>query len=119
MDERHAFRLGPGEGPSVWSLGARFTTKVGDDDSEGRFALVEALAFRSTEPPLHIHHREDGAWYVLDGAMTFHVADRVLEATTGSFVYAPMGIPAHVHGRRRADPGAGVRPAGRVRTVRR
>jgi quercetin dioxygenase-like cupin family protein len=67
--------------------------KVTGDDTAGRFALVEALAFQSTEPPLHIHHREDEAWYVLDGQMTFYVGDLVLQASSGSFVYAPSGIP--------------------------
>jgi hypothetical protein len=41
----------------------------------------------------HIHHREDEAWYVLDGQMTFYVGDEVLTAGSGSFVYAPKGIP--------------------------
>lgn len=66
--------------------------KVEQADSEGRFALVEALAFRTTEPALHIHHHEDEAWYVLDGQMTFYVGDEELEAPSGSFVFAPRGI---------------------------
>lgn len=92
-EERRPYVLQAGEGVSVWSLGGRFTAKVTSEDAQDRFALVEALAFRTTEPPLHIHHREDEAWYVLDGKMTFYVGDDVLEATSGSFVYAPRGIP--------------------------
>jgi quercetin dioxygenase-like cupin family protein len=82
-----------GEGVSVWSLGGRFTLKLTDKDVAGRFALVETLAFRTTEPPLHIHHREDEAWYILDGQMTFFVGEDAIEARTGSFVFAPKGIP--------------------------
>jgi mannose-6-phosphate isomerase-like protein (cupin superfamily) len=92
MNGRKPFVLRKGEGQSVWSLGGRFTMKVGEADAGGRFALVEALAFRSTEPPLHIHHKEDEAWYVLDGHMTFYVGDAVLEADAGSFVFGPSGI---------------------------
>jgi mannose-6-phosphate isomerase-like protein (cupin superfamily) len=91
--DREIRALGPGEGTSVWSLGGRFTVKADSALSEGRLALVESLAFRSTEPPLHVHHREDEAWYVLDGQMTFYVGDRVEVAGPGSFVYAPMGLP--------------------------
>jgi len=91
--DRRPFVLRAGEGLSVWSLGGRFTAKLSRPESEDRFALVEALAFRTTEPPLHIHHREDEAWYVLDGRMTFHVGDQVFEADSGSFVFAPRGIP--------------------------
>ena len=92
-NDRRPYMLKTGEGESVWSLGGRFTMKVTEADSEGRFALVESLAFRTTEPPLHIHHDEDEAWFILDGQMTFYVGDEVLEAATGSFVFAPRGIP--------------------------
>jgi mannose-6-phosphate isomerase-like protein (cupin superfamily) len=91
-ESRKAYCLRPGEGPSVWSLGGRFTTKLDGSGAEGHFALVESLAFQSTEPPLHIHHREDEAWYVLDGEMTFYVGAETLKATAGSFVFAPRGV---------------------------
>ncbi len=93
MGERRSYLLTSGSGESVWSLGGRFTVKLSEVESEGHFALIEALAFRSTEPPLHIHHNEDEAWYVLDGRITFRVGDEVLEAPGGSFVFAPKGIP--------------------------
>lgn len=93
LEARIPLALGPGEGESVWSLGGRFTVKLEGALSEGRLALIEALAFRTTEPPLHIHHREDEAWYILDGGMTFHVGEVSHTATPGSFVYAPMGLP--------------------------
>ena len=91
--KREPFLLRPGEGESVWSLGGRFTTKAAAAVTVNQFALVEAVAFQATEPPLHIHHREDEAWYILDGKMTFYVADEVLEATAGCFAFAPRGIP--------------------------
>jgi hypothetical protein len=75
---RRPFRLAPGAGESVWSLGGRFTTKADSAATEGRFALVEAVALRSTEPPLHVHHNEDEPRYVLEGQITFFVADDVL-----------------------------------------
>jgi mannose-6-phosphate isomerase-like protein (cupin superfamily) len=90
---RKPFVLKKGEGQSVWSLGGRFTLKVAEADANKRFSLVEALAFRSTEPPLHIHHNEDEAWYILDGQMTFYVGDDTMTATAGTFVFAPRGIP--------------------------
>ncbi len=93
MSHRRPLLRRPGEGPSVWSLGGRFTIKLEDALAEGRWALVEALAFRSTEPPLHIHYREDEAWYILEGQMTFYVDGEAFLAPTGSFVLAPMGLP--------------------------
>jgi len=89
--ERKPLLVRAGEGESVWSLGGRFTAKATAGITEERFALVEAVAFQATEPPLHIHHREDEAWYILDGKMTFYVGDEVLEATAGCFAFAPRG----------------------------
>lgn len=93
MPGRQPHLVRPGEGPSVWSLGGRFTIKLDEVTSGGRLSVVEAVAFQSTEPPLHVHRREDEAWYVLDGHMTFFVGDSVLEAPAGTFAYAPMGLP--------------------------
>ncbi len=89
----NAYSLAPGEGESVWSLGGKFTTKLAGDAVDERFSLTESLAFQTTEPPLHIHHREDEAWYVVEGHMTFYVADEKFEAGPGTFVFAPRGIP--------------------------
>ena len=91
--QRKPLLVRAGEGQSVWSLGGRFPVKANAGVTEERFALVESVAFRATEPPLHIHHREDEAWYILDGKMTFYVGDEVLEATPGCFAFAPRGIP--------------------------
>ena len=66
--QRRPFLVRPGEGVSVWSLGGRFTVKVNDQAAQGRFSI-------------------------LDGKMTFFIGDEVLEATTGTFVLAPMGVP--------------------------
>jgi mannose-6-phosphate isomerase-like protein (cupin superfamily) len=87
------YLLRAGEGESVWSLGGRFTAKTTADVTQGRFSLIESVAYQTTEPPLHIHHREDEAWYILDGKMTFYVGDEILEATAGCFAFAPRGIP--------------------------
>ena len=88
-----AFVLRPGQGDSSWTLGGRFTTKLGGDDADGALAFIEAVVGRGGEPPLHVHHREHEAWYVLEGQLTFHVGDAVLVADAGSFAFAPKGVP--------------------------
>lgn len=87
------YLLRPGEPGAIWSLGGHLTTKAASEATDGAFGLVEAVAFRSTEPPLHVHHREHEAWYVLSGRMTFQVGEETLVASAGCFAFAPMGIP--------------------------
>ena len=93
MTLRRPVLVRAGEGQSVWSLGGRFTVKLDGAGSAGRFSIVESLASRATEPPLHVHRNEDEAWFVLDGHMTFHVDGEAYEAGAGSFVLAPQDLP--------------------------
>jgi mannose-6-phosphate isomerase-like protein (cupin superfamily) len=43
--------------------------------------------------PLHVHHREDEAWYVLEGTLRFRLGDEEVEARAGSAVFGPRGVP--------------------------
>jgi len=88
-----AYVVRPGEGGPLWSLGGRFTTLLSAAETEGHVGLVEVLAWQSSEPPVHIHHREHEAWYVIEGQMTFQVGDEALVATAGCLAFAPRGIP--------------------------
>ena len=80
-------------GSSVWYMGNLFTILAGSENTEGRFALIEILARKGTEPPRHFHHREDEAFYVLEGEITFYIGEETYVATPGTFVFAPRGIP--------------------------
>lgn len=42
---------------------------------------------------LHVHHRDDEAWYVLEGTLRFRIGDREFDAPAGSGVFAPRGVP--------------------------
>lgn len=43
--------------------------------------------------PLHVHHSDDEAWYVLDGELGFRLGAEVVIAAAGSAVVAPRGTP--------------------------
>ena len=43
--------------------------------------------------PLHVHHEDDEAWYVVEGAIRFRLADKELVATAGTTVLVPAGVP--------------------------
>ena len=43
--------------------------------------------------PLHVHHEDDEAWYVLRGRLGFLLGDEEFEAGPGSAVLARKGTP--------------------------
>jgi len=43
--------------------------------------------------PLHLHHNDDEAWYVLEGTLCVRRGDEVVELHAGSAVLVSRGIP--------------------------
>jgi mannose-6-phosphate isomerase-like protein (cupin superfamily) len=43
--------------------------------------------------PLHLHRLDDEAWYVLEGTLRVRVGDQLVEASAGSGVFVPRGVP--------------------------
>jgi mannose-6-phosphate isomerase-like protein (cupin superfamily) len=41
--------------------------------------------------PLHLHHNDDEAWYVLEGTLCVRAGDKDVEAKAGSAVFVPRG----------------------------
>jgi quercetin dioxygenase-like cupin family protein len=80
-------------GSSVWYLGCLFTILADARETGGRFGLVESLSPKGTEPPRHVHSQEDEAFYLLEGEITFFIGEETHEATPGTFVSAPRGVP--------------------------
>jgi len=53
--------------------------------------------------PLHVHHRDDEAWYVLDGTLCVKMGEQDIEAKAGSAVFVPRGTP-HTYWNPVSDP---------------
>jgi hypothetical protein len=52
----------------VWFLDTIMTVKAGGLDTHDAFTLIEFAASSGFGPPLHINHREDETFYVLEGS---------------------------------------------------
>jgi quercetin dioxygenase-like cupin family protein len=77
---------------SVWYSGWLMTFLATAEDTQGQFALIEAVARKGNVPPPHIHHREEETFYVLEGEMTVSVGDRTIKATPGTTVIVPRDV---------------------------
>jgi mannose-6-phosphate isomerase-like protein (cupin superfamily) len=58
----------------------------------GQYSMVELFQTTLRGPEPHIHTREDEAWYVIEGELTFEVAGETIVAPAGAYVMAPRGI---------------------------
>jgi mannose-6-phosphate isomerase-like protein (cupin superfamily) len=83
----------PGEGKSVRLGGLGVVYKLFGAETSGSFALVEhPIEPHTLAAPLHLHHNEDEYSYVLEGAVTVLVGERVIQATPGTLIAKPRGI---------------------------
>jgi quercetin dioxygenase-like cupin family protein len=78
---------------SVWYLGGLMTVHADSNETTGQFALVEAYTVPGMEPPMHVHKNEDELFYVMEGKLTVFRGSEVLEATAGTSVFLPRGVP--------------------------
>jgi mannose-6-phosphate isomerase-like protein (cupin superfamily) len=62
-------------------------------DSRHAYAVVELTAPSGDMPPLHVHHRDDEGFYVLDGRLTLFVGERTIVLGAGECGVAPSGSP--------------------------
>jgi quercetin dioxygenase-like cupin family protein len=83
--------LQAGEGKAYWVVGDRYTILASGEDTGGAFALIRAEVPPGGGPPPHVHRREDEAFYVLDGSLTFQADGRDLPASSGAWVTLPKG----------------------------
>jgi quercetin dioxygenase-like cupin family protein len=94
--ERGVAYVAPGEGRTLWVLGELVTYKVTSDQTGGAYLLFEVATKPGTGAPPHVQHREDEAFYVLEGDYEFLVEDRTLRMLAGSLLYVPKGN-LHAH----------------------
>ena len=82
-----------GEGEARWWFGALAEIKAGAADTGGQMTIVEVTEHPGAEAPLHVHHRDDEGFWILEGEVTFEVGEQTIEARAGDYVFGPRGIP--------------------------
>jgi quercetin dioxygenase-like cupin family protein len=82
-----------GEGEARWWFGALAEIKATAADTGGQMTIVEVTEHPGAEAPLHVHHRDDEGFWILEGEVTFEVGDQTIEASAGDYVFGPRGIP--------------------------
>ncbi len=81
------------EGEARWWFNALAVIKATAVDTGGQMTIIEITEPPGAQAPLHVHHREDEGFWILDGDVTFEVADTTIEAHAGDYVFGPRDIP--------------------------
>lgn|SRR5918993_1236244 len=71
----------------------RRRSAVRPPNEPGVFGLMEMVAPTGREPSRHLHHTDDEGFYVLEGNVTFYGGEETYEASPGTFVFLPHGVP--------------------------
>jgi mannose-6-phosphate isomerase-like protein (cupin superfamily) len=81
------------EGEARWWFSALAVIRATAADTGGLMTIVEMTEPPGQEAPLHVHHREDEAFYILEGSATIHVGDESFEVGPGDYAFGPRDIP--------------------------
>jgi len=77
----------------LWYLGCLLHLRAMGEDTGGAYPIVEEHLPAGFATPDHVHHREDEAFLVLEGALSFVMAGREQVAGPGDYVFLPRDVP--------------------------
>ena len=81
------------QGRTVAIVGDVYRFLATGEDTNGKYALWEAIVPPGGGPPPHVHSREEEGFYVLEGEITFTVDGERVVARAGTFANMPVGTP--------------------------
>ncbi|MER5176923.1 cupin domain-containing protein [Streptomyces sp. NPDC002896] len=92
-DKGYALSAGEGRGGPSGFLGTPVRMLVGGEETGGAYTLLQQAAERGFGPPLHVHHSEDEAFYLLSGSLRVVCGSDQWEVGAGGFVFLPREVP--------------------------
>ncbi len=87
------YTLAADEGEAIWFIGTLATIKASGKLTGDVMSLVEFVHPPDFATPLHVHHTEDEAFFILEGTIQGVIGDESLIAGPGSFVWLPRDVP--------------------------
>lgn len=81
------------EGEARWWFNCLAVIKATAADTGGQMSIIEITEPPGAEGPLHVHHREDEGFWLLEGDATFEVGGTTIDAHAGDYVFGPRDIP--------------------------
>lgn len=83
-----------GEGQTLrWGPAGKIRILAGAKSTHQSFSIVEATEPPGSGAPLHVHHGEAEAFYIVEGAVELTCGEQTVTARSGDFIYAPKDVP--------------------------
>jgi quercetin dioxygenase-like cupin family protein len=83
----------PAQGRIIAVVGDVYRFLATGADTDGKYALWEAIVPPGGGPPPHVHSREEEGFYILEGEITFQIGNERIVAKAGTFANMPVGTP--------------------------
>jgi quercetin dioxygenase-like cupin family protein len=77
------------EGRTIAVVGDVYRFLATGEESNGKYAMREAIVPPGGGPPPHVHSREEEGFYILEGEITFQIGEKRIVATAGMFANMP------------------------------
>jgi quercetin dioxygenase-like cupin family protein len=65
---------------------------LSSEDTRNSVSIVEFHILAGTEPPRHVHDREDETFIVKEGEISFFIGENMIKAYAGDVVFAPRQV---------------------------
>ena len=83
----------PPQGRTFAVVGDVYRFLATGEQTNGKYALWEAIVPPGGGPPPHVHSREEEGFYILEGEITFTVKGERIVLKAGTFANMPIGTP--------------------------
>jgi mannose-6-phosphate isomerase-like protein (cupin superfamily) len=81
------------EGEARWWFGTLAVIKTTAAETGGQLTIIDVTNPPGWEAPLHVHHRDDEGFWILEGSATIEVGDTTIEVGAGDYAFGPRDIP--------------------------
>src|SRR5471032_3346399 len=83
----------PTEGRTIAVVGDVYRFLATGEDTNGKYALWEAIVPPGGGPPPHVHSREEEGFYILEGEITLQVGGERIVTAAVMFANMPADTP--------------------------
>jgi mannose-6-phosphate isomerase-like protein (cupin superfamily) len=92
-DNRRAVMTEPGKARATWAMSSLFEHLVDGPDTAGTLGAALVTQPPGVATPLHCHHKEAEAFFLVEGRMSYQAGQDLFELYDGCFIYLPQGLP--------------------------